>query len=39
MIVVAQEGPCAEIAIRLADADAPIPENIDVVDEIEVQAA
>lgn len=39
MIVVAQEGPCAEISIRLADLEAQTPENIDVVDEVEVQAA
>jgi hypothetical protein len=39
MIVVDQEGPCAEISIRLADSQAPVPENIDVVDEVEVQAA
>ncbi len=39
MIVVAQDGPCAEISIRLADAETPLPEHIDVADEVEVQAA
>ena len=32
MIVVTQEGPCAEISIRLADVEATLPENIDVAD-------
>jgi segregation and condensation protein A len=39
MIVVDQAGPCAEISIRLADIQAQVSENIDVVDEVEVQAA